>query len=179
MQYALGWTKDGERVVRIEEDILDGVPQKDWAKTVKAALKEKYPNGITVGNNQIQITKKSRNEIVNAHDTMWLKANQPDVYADKLRAANNAGEIVQASSDYVNEGLNHERKDDIVDFARGKVNIEAGGQMYSAEVVVGTRENGDLQLYDFVRMTKKRCSEPANAKAPHTAAMLHLFLTRV
>ena len=170
MQYALGWTKDGERVVRIEEDILDGVPQKDWAKTVKAALKEKYPNGITVGNNQIQITKKSRNEIVNAHDTMWLKANQPDVYADKLRAANNAGEIVQASSDYVNEGLNHERKDDIVDFARGKVNIEVGGQMYSAEVVVGTRENGDLQLYDFVRMTKKEMQRTGEREnAPHSS----------
>lgn len=170
VQYALGWTKDGERVVRIEEDILDGVPQKDWAKTVKAALKEKYPNGITVGNNQIQITKKSRKEIVNAHDTMWLKANQPDVYADKLRAANHAGEIVQASSDYVNEGLNHERKDDIVDFARGKVNIEVGGQMYSAEVVVGTRENGDLQLYDFVRMTKKEMQRTGEREsAPHSS----------
>lgn len=170
VQYALGWTKDGERVVRIEEDILDGVPQKDWAKTVKAALKEKYPNGIAVGNSQIQITKKSRKEIVNAHDTMWLKANQPDVYADKLRAANNAGEIVQASSDYVNEGLNHERKDDIVDFARGKVNIEVGGQMYSAEVVVGTRENGDLQLYDFVRMTKKEMQRTGEREsAPHSS----------
>ena len=56
------------------------------------------------------------------------------------------------------------------------MNIEVGGQMYSAAVVVGTRENGGLQLYGFVRMTKKRCSVPASAKAPHTVAMLHPFL---
>lgn len=161
MQYAIGWTKDGERFVRIEEDILDGVPQKDWAKTVSLAMKEKFPNGITVGNKLIQITKKSRREITNAHDTMWLKANQPDMYANKLRAANNAGEIVQASTDYVDEGLNHERKDGIADFARGKVNIEVGGQMYSAEVVVGTRRNGEMLLYDFVRMTKKEMQRTA------------------
>lgn len=102
-----------------------------------------------------------------AHKPLY---NQLDVYADKLRAANNAGEIVQASSDYVNEGLNHERKDDIVDFARGKVNIEVGGKMYSAEVVVGTRENGDLQLYDFVRMTKKETQRTGEREsAPHSS----------
>ena len=160
-QFAIRRDEAGKPVVVVEEDVLAGVPKKDWAKTVKQALKEKFPNGVTVGNNQIQITGKSRNEIVNAKDSQWLRNNQPDVYADKLRAANNADEIVQASSDYVNEGIFHERKDNIADFARGKVNIEVGGQMYSADVIVGTRKNGEMLLYDFVGMTKKETQRTA------------------
>ena len=154
-QYALRMGENGKPVVTVEEDILNGVPQKEWAKTVKQTLKEKFPNGVTVGNNQIQINKKSRNEITNAKDAMWLKYNQPDVYADKMRAANTADEILRASTDYVSEGLMHERKDDIVDFGRGNVQIEVGGQMYDADVVVGTKSDGSMLLYDFVGMTKK------------------------
>ena len=98
MEYAIRRDEKGKPVVSVEEDILAGVPQKDWARTVKQALKDKFPNGVTVGSNQIQITGKSRNEITNSKDTMWLKRNQSDVYADKMRAANNADEILQAST---------------------------------------------------------------------------------
>jgi len=42
-----------------------------------------------------------------------LHSHDPDVYANKLRATNNADEIVAAAMDWVNEGLKHERKDDI------------------------------------------------------------------
>lgn len=160
-QFAIRRDEAGKAIVVVEEDILSGIPKKDWAKTVKQVLKEKFPNGVTVGNNQIQMTGKSRNEIVNAKDSQWLRNNRPDVYADKLRAANNTDEIVKASSDYVNEGILHERKDNIADFARGKVNIEVGGQMYSADVIVGTRKNGEMLLYDFVGMTKKETQRTA------------------
>ncbi len=180
MEYAIRRDEKGKPVVSVEEDILAGVPQKDWARTVKRALKEKFPNGVTVGNNQIQITGKSRSEITNSKDTRWLKHSQPDVYADKMRATNNADEILQASTDYVSEKPTHERTDDIVDFGRGKVQLEVGGQMYDADVVVGTKKDGLMLLYDFVRMAKKEMQQTAGRQsAPHDSQTASLSDTSV
>ena len=180
MEYAIRRDEKGKPVVSVEEDILAGVPQKDWARTVKRALKEKFPNGVTVGSNQIQITGKSRSEITNSKDTRWLKHSQPDVYADKMRATNNADEILQASTDYVSEKPAHERTDDIVDFGRGKVQLEVGGQMYDADVVVGTKKDGSMLLYDFVGMAKKEMQQTAGRQsAPHDSQTASLSDTSV
>ena len=143
-------------------------------------MKEKFPNGVTVGSNQIQITGKSRSEITNSKDTRWLKHSQPDVYADKMRATNNADEILQASTDYVSEKPAHERTDDIVDFGRGKVQLEVGGQMYDADVVVGTKKDGSMLLYDFVGMAKKEMQQTAGRQsAPHDSQTASLSDTSV
>lgn len=180
MEYAIRRDEKGKPVVSVEEDILAGVPQKDWARTVKRALKEKFPNGVTVGNNQIQITGKSRGEITSSKDTRWLKHSQPDVYADKMRATNNADEILQASTDYVSEKPAHERTDNIVDFGRGKVQLEVGGQMYDADVIVGTKKDGSMLLYDFVGMTKKEMQYTAGRQsAPHDSQTASLSDTSV
>ena len=180
MEYAIRRDEKGKPVVSVEEDILAGVPQKDWARTVKRALKEKFPNGVTVGSNQIQITGKSRNEITNSKDTMWLKRNQSDVYADKMRAANNADEILQASTDHVSQELTHERKDDIVDFIHGNVQIDVSGQLYDADVVVGAKKDGSMLLYDFVGMTKKEMQRTAGRQsAPHDIRAASLSDTSV
>lgn len=180
MEYAIRRDEKGKPVVSVEEDILAGVPQKDWARTVKQALKEKFPNGVTVGNNQIQITGKSRGEITSSKDTRWLKHSQPDIYADKMRATNNADEILQASTDYVSEKPAHERTDDIVDFGRGKVQLEVGGQMYDADVIVGTKKDGSMLLYDFVGMTKKEMQYTAGRQsAPHDSQTAPLSNTSV
>lgn len=180
MEYAIRRDEKGKPVVSVEEDILAGVPQKDWARTVKQALKEKSPNGVTVGNNQIQITGKSRGEITSSKDTRWLKHSQPDVYADKMRATNNADEILQASTDYVSEKPAHERTDNIVDFGRGKVQLEVGGQMYDADVIVGTKKDGSMLLYDFVGMTKKEMQYTAGRQsAPHDSQTASLSDTSV
>lgn len=180
MEYSIRRDEKGKPVVSVEEDILAGVPQKDWARTVKRALKEKFPNGVTVGNNQIQITGKSRGEITSSKDTRWLKHSQPDVYADKMRATNNADEILQASTDYVSEKPAHERTDNIVDFGRGKVQLEVGGQMYDADVIVGTKKDGSMLLYDFVGMTKKEMQYTAGRQsAPHDSQTASLSDTSV
>lgn len=174
-QYAIQW-RDGKPVVVVEEDILRGVPEEEWARTVKQALKEKFPNGVTVGNNQIQITGKSRSEIIHSKDTMWLKRNQSEAYADKMRAANQADELLKASADYVDESPAHERKDNIVDFGRGTVRIEVDGRPYDAEVIVGTKKDGSMLLYDFIGMTKKEMQRTAGRQsAPHDS-LPHLFL---
>ena len=111
---------------------------------------------------------------------MWLKRNQSDVYADKMRAANNADEILQASTDHVSQELTHERKDDIVDFIHGNVQIDVSGQLYDADVVVGTKKDGSMLLYDFVGMTKKEMQRTAGRQsAPHDIRAASLSDTSV
>ena len=148
MQFALSQDEQGNPVVVMEEDILDGV---------------------TIGNEKILITKKSRKEITNSGDTGWLRKNQPDVYADKMRSSANADEILMATTDKKNEPPDHHRKDDIVSFDAGNVQISVGGKIYNAEVMIGNKSNGKKLLYDFVRMTKKEEMQPTVGRqgAPH------------
>lgn len=149
---SVGRTTDNRPFVEVENDILAGVPEEKWVKTVKENLKKKFPNGITVGNNEINIDKQSRREMTFSRYMQMLYNRDPQLRADKLRATDNADEILQATTDWVNEGLKHPRKDDIRDFARGEVLMRVGGNDYAADVVVGTRENGSMVLYDVLNL---------------------------
>lgn len=152
VRYSIEKTTDNKSFVEVDEDILDGVPKKDWVSTVKENLKNKFPDGITVGNNDIRIDKQSRQEMTFSGYMKWLYSHDPQLHSDKLRATNNADEILLATTDWVNEGLNHPRKDKIADFARGNVLLRVGGNDYTAEVVVGTRESGSMLLYDILNL---------------------------
>ncbi len=166
---AIGKTVENKPFVEIENDILGGVPESEWIKTVKRNLATKFPNGVVVGNSQISIDSDSRKELTYSEYMKWLRRNNPDIYADKLRATDNADEILSATTDWINEEPNHTRKDDIVDFARGRVLLRIGEHDYAADVVVGTRKNQKMRLYDVINLdpisiTKKETSEaiPAN-----------------
>ena len=138
--------------VTVDVDILNGVPEADWVDTVRKNLKTKFPNGVAVGNSNINIDYQSRKEMTFSKYMQWLYNNDPKLRADKLRATNNADEILQATTDWMNEGLNHPRKDRIVDFARGNVLLRVGTRDYIADVVVGTRKNGSMMLYDVLNL---------------------------
>lgn len=150
--YAIGKTADNKPFVEVERDILAGVPEPDWVKTVKENLKKKFPNGITVGNNEIHIDKQSRREMTFSRYMQQLYNKDPQLRADKLRATNNADEILKATTDWVNEGLKHPRKDNIKDFARGEVLLRVGGSDYAADVVVGMRKDGSMLMYDILNL---------------------------
>ena len=156
---AIGRTKDNKPFVTVEEDILDGVPEADWVDTVKQNLKTKFPNGVTVGNNEIKINQQSLREMTFSGYMKWLYKSDPQLRADKLRATNNTDEILQATTDWVDEGLNHPRKDSIVDFARGNVLLRVGGNDYTADVVVGTRKNGAMLMYDILNLKPTTITE--------------------
>lgn len=149
---AIGRTVDNKPFVTITRDILAGVPTADWVRTVKTTLRQKFPLGITVRNNQIRIDRQSRREITYSGYSQWLKQNDPQAYADKLRATDNADEILIATTDWINEGLNHPRTDNIVDFSRGNLLLRVGTNDYSAEVVVALENNGSMKLYDILRL---------------------------
>lgn len=151
-KFSIEKTIKNEPFVEVEQDILEGVPNGEWVSTVKERLKQKFPNGVAVGNNEIKIDKQSRKEMTFSKYMQWLYKNDPQLGSDKLRATNNADEILHATTDWVNEGLKHSRKDKIVDFARGNVLLRVAGNDYTANVVVGMRKNGTMVMYDVLNL---------------------------
>ena len=170
--YSIERTTDGRRFVEIDRDILDGVPRKNWIRAVKQNLKEKFPNGIAVGNNVIKIDKQSREEITLSEYTKSLYKTDNQLAADKLRATDNSNEVLAATEDWVEEEIKHPRKDKIIKFARGKVLMRIGERDYTAEVLVGTHKSGKLTMYDVVNLTstsfKKKETNAAIAGNPLT-----------
>ncbi len=153
-QYAIERTTSGRPVAVIDTDILDGIDQSEWIPTVVAELKSKFPNGVTVARQQIEIDKQSREELTRSKYSKHLAINDASVFSDKLNAAVNANDVLSASTDYVNEQPNHARKDNIKDFARGKVLMRIGANDYVANVLVARTSGERLKLYDIVGMKK-------------------------
>lgn len=158
-RYSIKYDESHTPYVEIDEDILRGIPKAAWVKTVKDNLRNKFPNGMTVGQNVIAINKQSRMEMTFSRYMQKLFQSEPQMYADKLRATNNADEIVRAAQNWVNEALLHPRKDDIIDFARGKVLLRIGENDYSAQVIVGNRGKNGLLLYDVINLSKTTIQE--------------------
>ena len=103
-----------------------------------------------MGNSVIEITGKTGKEYTRSGYSQYIEKNDGQVFDDKLRAAGNLDEAVRASTDYVNEEIKHPRKDNIKEFARGRVLMRVGQNNYNAEVVVGYTKNGEMLLYDIV-----------------------------
>ena len=159
-KYAIKYSEENKPFVAIEEDILDGVPRKEWTKKVKETLKKKYPKGIQIRNEYIHVNgRQTASEMTNSKYARWLKINSPAEYADKLRFANNADEILYAAQNWRGEGLHHPRKDSIVEFARADALIRIGERGYSADVVVGTKGNSEMVLYDILYLKSASINE--------------------
>ena len=151
-RFSIRYARDNTPYVVIEEDILDGVPRSEWVRTVKDNLRKKFPNGVTVGNNVIEISAQSRREVTFSKYMQRLMRTDRQLFADKLRATNNTDEILRAARNWVNEALLHPRRDAIIDFARGEVLMRIASHDYAAQVIVGNREEGNLLLYDIINL---------------------------
>ena len=175
IQYSIGYTTENKPVVMIEENILEGVPKKDWVKTVKETIANKFSKGIPVSGRLIKVNQKTRNEYINSKYSQHLKNTKDKkiVFEDKLQSANNLDEIILASTNYINEDLKHERKDNFKEFARGDVFLKIGGRDYSAKVIVGFTKGNRMVLYDVIDF------EPAEFQIKKAGASNSAYLRTV
>lgn len=148
-RYSINYTSENQPVVILDKNILENVPEENWKSTVRDEMK-KFSEGIPVHGKLIKVNAKGRKEFTKGNTTEFYRKNNETVYKDKLNSGSNADEIVWASTDYTNENPKHLRKDDFVDFARGKVLLQSGENKYNASVIIGKRSNGELALYDVV-----------------------------
>lgn len=113
----------------------------------------------------ISINKQSRNELTYSNKTRRTARKNPQAYADKFRATDNADEILQAATGWINEGANHDRTDTIRDFARGDVLLRVRQNDYSADVIVATKEDGSMMLYDIINLKPTAIAEKTRRKS--------------
>lgn len=158
--YALEETEDGRLIAVVEDDILSGIYTGNWNKTTADKAKKaaktallKFKDGIAVKGITAKVNKTSRDEYARSDYSEALRKHDPETYADKLRAASVADDVVIAASNWNRDGgLNHLRKDDFVDFDRGETLIMSGNNQYKADVIIGITSKGEYVFYDVENM---------------------------
>lgn len=159
--YSVGETDDGRAVAVVDNDILSHIDTSTWdsAKKAQAKVAAKtallaFEDGIQVNGITYKVNRTSRREYTRSEDTERLARRTPDAFADKMRAADIADDIITATTSWAKDGkLKHPRRDSLVDFAHGDVLIQAGANQYDAETVVGITADGEYVFYDVVDMT--------------------------
>ena len=159
--YSVGETDDGRAVAVVDNDILSHIDTSTWDSAKKAQAKAAaktallaFEDGIRVNGITYKVNRTSRREYTRSEDTERLARRTLDAFADKMRAADIADDIITATTSWAKDGkLKHPRRDSFVDFAHGDVLIQAGANQYDAETVVGITADGEYVFYDVVDMT--------------------------
>ena len=166
--YSIQTDANGDTFVDVTEDILDGKTEKDHARILSDIIQNKFGNIIQANGQTFGINSKTNSEWRRSKSASSLYKKDRSAYLDKIRAFDNADELMTASHDYVGEGLKHPRKDRFVEFARGKVSYRVGENRYTADVIVGIGADGRADLYDIVNIQRKKIAEarilPVNGK---------------
>lgn len=174
--YSVGETDDGRAVAVVDNDILSHIDTSTWDSAKKAQAKAAaktallaFEDGIQVNGITYKVNRTSRREYTRSEDTERLARRTPDAFADKMRAADIADDIITATTSWAKDGkLKHPRRDSFADFAHGDVLIQAGAHQYDAETVVGITADGEYVFYDVVDMTPT--SFTTKKEPPPTAA---------
>ena len=161
IRYSRELTTDGRVVAVVDEDILSNLDLDNWNQETKKAAKKaaaqallEFKDGIEVEGITRKVNKTSRDEYTRSRDSARLARNNPSAFADKMRAASVADDIIIATTQWKRDGkLMHQRADNFADFDHGTVLIESKGRQYSAEVVVGITSEGEAVFYDVVDLS--------------------------
>ena len=164
-QYAIKRTTDNTPFVQIDEDILSGVPEDQWKKTVFNEIRKRFRYGFTVNGQHVDVSRDSAKEFIRSKDVQRMSRENEEAYADKLRASANLDELTEASRDYVNELPRHERAGSITSFGRGKILFRSGSNDYQADILIGNRADGSLVFHDVTNVTPTSFTE-AQEKQP-------------
>ena len=147
IRFSIQKDADGESYIKIDEDILNGVPREEWKTVVKQAIKERYPNGFERNGWTILNHKDGRSEFVRSKSTMALQSTNEETYADKMRMAANLDEIIKTADEVYREPANHKNAEA---FNRGKIKIVVGQNAYEADVLTAFKANDREIFYDIV-----------------------------
>ena len=184
-KFSVEETDDGRAIAVVDDDILSGIDTQTWDKTKKAQAKAAakaalltFKNGIQVNGIDYKVNKRSRDEFTRSNETEKLYRKNKDAFADKMRAAANADDIITAATDWAKDGgLTHPRTGNLVDFAHGDVLIQSGNNRYDAKVVVGITDGGEYVFYDVVDMEPtsfaKKEETPTAASSDEALGAIH------
>lgn len=150
---------NGKQYVEIDEDIIKGITgSKNIKSAVRAYIKENYPS-IDMMGFKLGVNAKSRNEFVNSKTSQYMQNKLKRFFIDKMRMAGNLEEIVNVGDGYTWEDIKHSRKDKLIGFVRGNVQIRVGSNDYIADIVLADDKTKGLIFYDIVNMKSTAIKE--------------------
>lgn len=162
--FSIDKDEKGNLFVKIDEDILDGVDEKDIKSTIRSEIKRRFPNGFVRDGWKIAQTRVGRGEFTNSKYTRMIERTAPQVYQDKMRMAASLDEIISVAKEVANEPANHERNDGILSFNRSSVAMRVGGNDYNAEVVTAIKPGTHEIFYDIVNVQPGKIKEGATGE---------------
>lgn len=143
---------NGKKYVEIDEDIIKGITGNQNIKSaVRTYIKENYPS-IDMMGFKLGVNAQSRNEFANSKTSQYMQSRLKRFFIDKMRMARNLEEIVNEGDGYTWEDIKHYRKDKLIGFVRGNVQIRVGNNDYIADIVLANDKTKGLIFYDIVNM---------------------------
>ena len=161
-QHLIKQAQDGSLYVDVTEAGLTGIAKNDVPKALANIVSTKFKTWIDANGQKIGVNSRTAREWANSKDANRLYKRDAQKYTDKMNSFGHADELLQASRNYVAEGLKHVRKDNFVNFARGKIQFKVGGNGYEADIVVGITDQQVPILYDVVKIKDKKIVEALN-----------------
>ena len=156
-KYSISETTDGRLVAVVDSDILSNIDTSTWdnatkKKAKKAASEElkKFADGFTINGIDFIGNKDTRAEYTRADYSEALAHQNPTAYLDKMRASAVIDDVIQVATDWKNDGELKHKREDYVDFVRGKTLIMSGDRTYKAIVLAGITSGGRAIFYDVV-----------------------------
>lgn len=153
-------TTDGRLVAVIDKDILENIDISNWNKETKEAIKKiarnellKFKGKIEVNGITVEINRKSALEYTRSNYTDKLSKKSPEDFINKMRAAARLDNVLIATANFTNDGgIKKNRKDDFVDFCRGKTLFSSNSKYYEAEVLLAIDKTGAYTFYDLLEV---------------------------
>lgn len=159
-KFSISYTEDGRAVAVVDRDILKDIGEKEWEiskwdknkrneakKIAKNALK-RFGEAIPVNGIQYRINRDTRDEYAKSNSSAMLYRKNKTAFADKMRLAENADDIILATTKWKPEKAENPSKDYIKKFVKGDVLFISGGRKYKARTVIGIDMFGEHYFYD-------------------------------
>ena len=153
---AVAISDSGEKYVNIKPDAIDLNNGSSIAKNIATILSEKFNNLILVNGQYFRVNAKTNSEFTGSDWALALKKEHPDWFNDKIQTLAYADDILKSAKSWINRAPKHPRKDKITSFGHGEILYKVGNNGYSAEVIVGLKDDGSAVLYDIIKINDKK-----------------------
>lgn len=147
---------NGKKYVVVDPNAIDLNNGNSIAKNIAIILKKKFENLILVNGQYVRVNAKTNSEFTGSDWALALKKEHPDWFGDKIQTLAYADEILKTAKGWINRELKHSRNDKITSFGHGEILYKVGNNGYSAEVIVGLKDDGSAVLYDIIKISDKK-----------------------
>ena len=161
-RFSIKQSTEGFDYVEVDEDAIDLNDGRSVASVIAGILDKKFNNVITANKQFVRINSKTNREWRHSKTAKALYTNNQTAYNDKVKAIANADELLTTAKEWINEERKHQSFDS---FARGKVWYKVGNNGYSADIIVGLKNDGSATLYDLVEINEYKIEEASLGRA--------------